>query len=131
MKYRRRSSPPAKSECICFAPKVYTPMARLRMNNPGLRFFLHYWQKYCTLQDWHISWARQHLHVRAPLRKGTLLHQEGETQTHVYLVAQGPIARIEYTEAGARRIRSAALPGLAPMPTGHLSSRTARTGGSR
>lgn len=99
-------------------------MSYLRQDNPGLRFFLHYWQQYCRLEDWHISWARQHLHVRTPLRKGTLLYQEGEKQTNVYLVAKGAIARIEYTEAGARRIRSVALPGMALMTTGHLHSRT-------
>ena len=103
-------------------------MARLRMNNPGLRFFLHYWQKYCTLEDWHISWATQHLVVHTSLRKGTVLYHDGDKQTNVYLVAKGAIARVAYHENDTRRIRSVALPGMALMTTGHLHSRTASKG---
>ena len=104
-------------------------MAPLRNNNPGLRFLLAYWQRYCVLEDWHISWAKRHIHIVAGLHKGDTLYLEGEKQKHVYLVARGLLARVRHDEdTDKRQILSVALPGMALMTTSHLYSNTPSAG---
>lgn len=103
-------------------------MTRLRMNNPGLRFFLQYWQKYCTLEGWHIAWARQHIYVLPYLERGQSLYYEGDKQKYIYLVADGMLARIGHNRRGTRLIYSVATPGLAMMTTAHPHSRTPSKG---
>lgn len=95
----------------------------IRSNNPGLRFLLQYWQKYCRLDPWHVQWAKQHIVVQNKLPKGTILYNEGEKQKVVYLVVRGLLARVSYHGDGYKRqILSLALPGMALMTTSHLYS---------
>lgn len=102
---------------------------KIRINNPGLQFLIQYWQKYCTLDDWHVEWARNNILVRNKLRKGDPLYLEGEKQRNVYLVARGLLARVMYDEEREnRKILSIATPGMALMTTSHLFSRTPSKG---
>lgn len=101
----------------------------LYKNNPGLRFLLHYWSRYCELQPWHIDWARRYIQVLPLLRKHQTLYLEGEKQKYVYLVVQGLLARVTMDpDSGKRKILSVALPGMALMTTPHLYSSTPSTG---
>jgi CRP-like cAMP-binding protein len=99
----------------------------IRKNNRGLRFLLQYWQRYCTLEDWHTDWAKRHIHVLSK-RKGDILYYDGEKQKRVYLVAKGLLARVRYDDSGKRQILSVALPGMALMTTEHLYSDTPSVG---
>lgn len=102
---------------------------KIRINNPGLQFLIQYWQRYCTLDDWHVDWARNNILVRNKLRKGDPLYLEGEKQRNVYLVARGLLARVMYDEEREnRKILSIATPGMALMTTSHLFSRTPSKG---
>lgn len=99
----------------------------IRTNNPGLRFLISYWSKYCTLEPWHTDWARRHIRIPDSLRKGDVLYLDGDRQKNVYLVARGLLARVQYHD-GKRQILSIALPGMALMTTDHLYSRTPSKG---
>lgn len=102
---------------------------KIRINNPGLQFLIQYWQRYCTLDDWHVEWTRNNILVRNKLRKGDPLYLEGEKQRNVYLVARGLLARVMYDEEREnRKILSIATPGMALMTTSHLFSRTPSKG---
>lgn len=105
-------------------------MARyLRSNNPGLRFLIDYWQKYCTLDDWHINWARRYLTVMPRLRKGDQLYRTGEPQQYVYFVVRGMLGRTQdLPDSDKRQLLSIALPGMALMTTAHLYSPTPSQG---
>lgn len=100
----------------------------IRNNNPGLRFLLQYWQKYCTLDDWHTQWARRYIRVRSKCRRYDSLYAEGERQKNVYIVARGLLARVRYGDRDKRQILSVALPGMALLTTDHLYSHTPSKG---
>lgn len=101
----------------------------IRSSNPGLRFVLHYWQKYCELDPWHVQWAKQHIRVLNKLAKNEVLYYEGEKQKYVYLVARGLLARVRYQDDSYKRqILSVALPGMALLSSTHLYSRSPSRG---
>lgn len=102
---------------------------KIRINNPGLRFLANYWEKYCTLSDWHEEWARNNITVHSKIQRNATLCYEGDKQRNVYLVARGLLARVMYNEEREnRKIHSIATPGMALMTTSHLFSLTPSKG---
>lgn len=110
--------------------RLAIPMKKtIRTNNPGLCFLIAFWSKYCTLQDWHIEWARTHVKVQSELKKDQYLYLQGEAQKNVYFATKGMLARTDYhPDTGKQRILSVALPGMALMTTDHLYSHTPSKG---
>lgn len=101
----------------------------IRTNNPGLRFLIDFWSKYCPLEPWHTEWTRTRVKVQGELKKNHCLYLQGEAQKNVYLVTKGMLARADYDpDTGKRRILSVALPGMALMTTSHLYSGTPSVG---
>ena len=100
----------------------------IRSNNPGLRFLLAYWKKYCQLEPWHTDWARRYIRIQNGIRRGQTLYLEGDHQKKVYFVTQGMLARVRYNDKGKRQLLSVALPGMALMCTDHLYSHTPSKG---
>lgn len=101
----------------------------MRSNNPGFKFLLQYWQKYCVLEDWHLQWAKRNIYVPKKLQRGHILYMDSEYQKNVYLVAKGMLARIQLDEEGSkRRILNLATPGMAFMTTLHLYNQTPSKG---
>lgn len=107
----------------------------MRHNNPGLRYLIDFWSKYCVLEKWHVEWARTHIRVPIGLHKGDPLYLEGEPQKIVYLVARGLLGRVQdsippddESHPMKRQIVSIATPGMALMTTHHLYSDTPSKG---
>lgn len=104
-------------------------MARLRNNNPGIRFLIQLWSKYCMLENFHLEWAKKHIRCSTELKKNHLLYFQGESKKEVYLVIKGLIGRvIEDNETSKRRILSVGTPGMGFMTTNHLYSSTPSKG---
>lgn len=101
-------------------------MPAIRKNNRGFRLLLEFWSKYHQLDVSHIAWAHTHTRV-VRVKRGEVLHCNGERRRMVFLVCEGIIARVDYIEFKdriKRKITSIAVPHFALTSTSHLYSRT-------
>lgn len=94
-----------------------------RKNNPSYQYMVRFWSKYCELEDIHLQWLKKHADIRSNLKRGQVLHFDGDPQKIVFIVTKGLVGRVTESEkTGKRKIISVGIPGMALMTTKHLYS---------
>src|SRR5690606_28345188 len=105
-------------------------MPAIRKNNRGFRLLLDFWSKYCALASYDIAWARDHACI-IRVKRGQVLHRDGDRRRMVFLVCEGLLARVQYIvfeDRIKRKITSIAIPHLSLTSTSHLYSHTPTRG---
>jgi len=104
-------------------------MPNPRNNNPVFQFLINLWSKHCPLEDFHVQWAKKHIHIHQNLKKGDQLYWPDDYDKRVLIVTKGLIGRIkENQKSGKRKIITLGTPGMAMMTTKHLFSNTPSAG---
>lgn len=101
-------------------------MKPIHPNNNPFRDFLQFWERYCTLEDYHAKWASSHMELM-PVKRHQVLYDESLSHKDFFVVCRGMLANVD-TAPGKRRILNIAIRNMSLATTSHLFSNSYAAG---